>query len=286
MTDLRAPENLVDLTRYPLHEPDSDALSEIVATARLKLVETGSVSFPGFLTADATTLLALEAEALSPLAYEGPTEATPYFFNYDLAQVDDPSHPVNRRNKRALAQVAYDLIPPESALYRLYHWDLLPAFLAQVLGHDRLYRTEDPYQALNISVMREGGCQQWHYDRSFFVTTLLVQAAENGGDFEYVPGLREDDDEHFDEVRAVLDGDRSRVQRLVLEPGALNLFKGHYAMHRVTPVEGTRKRLQTILGYSPEPGVVGSLKSSILHYGPRVGVRADMSVEKIRALLE
>jgi len=285
MADPRAPDSLVDLTRYPLLEPAGDALTAIVHAAQDTLAKTGSVSFPGFLTPEAVNLMAMEAEALSPLAYEGPRAATPYFFNYDLAQADDPDHPVNRRNRRALAQVAYDLIPPESALYRLYHWDPLPAFLALVLGHGRLYRTEDPYQSLNISVMGEGGCQQWHYDRSSFVTTLLVQAAESGGHFEYVPGLREDEDEHFGDVRAVLDGDRNRVRHLELEPGALNLFKGHYALHRVTEVGGARKRLQTILGYSPKPGVTGSLKSSILHYGPRVGIRAGLDEAEVRALL-
>ena len=285
MTDPRAPENLVDLTRYPLDAADGAELDGIVQSARNSLAETGSASFPGFLTPGAVALMAAEAEALSPLAYEGPREATPYFFNYDLAQADDPDHPVNRRNRRALAQVAYDLIPPESALYRLYHWDPLPAFLARILGHGRLYRTEDPYQALNISVMRQGGCQQWHYDRSSFVTTLLVQAAETGGHFEYVPGLREDGDEHFNEVRAVLDGDRARVRRIELEPGALNLFKGHYALHRVTETGGSRKRLQTILGYSPEPGVTGSLKSSLLHYGPRVGIRAGLDPADVQALV-
>ncbi len=286
MTDPRAPENLVDLSRYPLNDPGCAMFGDIVRSARNSLAETGSVSFPGFLTPDAVDLMAAEAEALSPLAYEGPRAATPYFFNYDLARTDDPDHPVNRRNRRALSQVAYDLIPPESALYQLYHWDPLPGFLARILEHDRLYRTEDPYQALNISVMREGGCQQWHYDRSSFVTTLLVQEAETGGDFEYVPGLREDTDEHYDAVRAVLDGDRTRVRRLELEPGALNLFKGHYALHRVTETGGARKRLQTIFGYSPEPGVTGSLKSSIMHYGPRVGVRAGLDPADIRALVD
>ena len=40
----------------------------------------------------------------------------------------------------------------------------------------RNIRNLDPYQSLNISVMDEGGCQQWHFDGGNMVTTLLLQA--------------------------------------------------------------------------------------------------------------
>jgi hypothetical protein len=285
MTDLRKPEHLVDLERYPLSRPGTPSYEDLVEKVRASLSEEGLASLRGFLRPDAVELMAFEAEALAPLAYPGPTEATPYFFNYDVGGDVEADHPTRRRGRRALSQVAYDLIPTESALYRLYHWPLLPAFLAHVFGYEMLYRTADAYQSLNISVMDEGGCQQWHFDRSRFVTTLLLQAPESGGEFEYAPNLREDADEHFERVSAVLDGAVGALRRIAIEPGTLNLFKGHYSMHRVTEVRGSRRRLQTILAYSPEPNVQGSLKSSILHYGPRVAVREGMSPSQIRALL-
>lgn len=285
MSDARAPESLINLDRYPLTTPDAPGYAAEVERIRADLDRDGAASLPNFLRPEAIELMAFEAEALSPLAYAGPTEVSPYFFNYDMEGGDDPSHPTRRKGRRNLAQVAYDLIPEESALYRLFYWDPLPAFLADALGLPRLYRTEDPYQALNISVMGEGGCQQWHFDRSAFVTTLMVQSAEAGGHFEYVPGIRADEDEHFDEVRAVMDGDESRIKRIEIEPGMLNLFKGHYSMHRVTEVSGARRRLQTILGYSATPGLMGSLKSSILHYGPRVAIKAGLSPGDARAMI-
>lgn len=285
MTDRYAPENLIDLDRYPLLDLDSDAAQAVIDEAKSTIARDGAVSFPGFLKPGAIASMADQAEALVPLAYPGPTRATPYFFNYDIATSDDPTHPVRRTSPRRLAQVAYDLIPPESALYRLYHWDPVPAFLAKILEHDRLYRMVDPYQSLNISIMEEGGCQQWHFDRGLFVTTLLLQAPEGGGVFEYVPNLRDDGDEHFTDVRAVLDGDRDRLRRIEIEPGMLNLFMGHYAMHRVTPVEGKRRRIQTALAYATTPDRTGNLKSSILHYGPRVAVRAGLSAAERDALI-
>jgi hypothetical protein len=118
--------------------------------------------------------------------------------------------------------------------------------------------------------MDEGGCQQWHFDGGNMVTTLLLQEPEGGGVFEYAPAIRSESDENFDAVQAILDGRSDRVLRNHLRSGSLSLFRGHYSLHRVTPVEGKRQRLQAILGYSTRPDMIGNRESSILHYGPRV----------------
>jgi hypothetical protein len=169
-----------------------------------------------------------------------------------------------------MRQIAYDLIPPATAIRQLYNDDRLTAFLAAATGVERLYRSADPFQALNISVMDEGGCQQWHFDTNEINITLLLQAPEAGGEFEYVPLLRSPGNENYARVKAVLDGEREGVVQLRQEPGMLVLFKGHHSMHRVAPVRGSRRRFQTILAHNTRPGVVGSTESSILHYGPRV----------------
>ncbi len=140
MNDPRSPENLVDLDRYPLTEPDSTKFRELTARVKSDLTRDGAASLPGYLRPEAVELMADEANALAPLAYPGPTEVSPYFFNYDLYKSDDPGHPTNRKTRRCLAQVAYDLIPPEAALHRLYHWDALPVFVACVLGYEKLFR--------------------------------------------------------------------------------------------------------------------------------------------------
>jgi hypothetical protein len=269
----RNPQSLINLELYPLTEPDSPPYKKLVADTRNKLIEQGAVSLPTFLNADSIQAMADEANALAPLAYPGPSESTPYFFNYDITTNEDPKHPINRKSKRQLAQVAYDLIPLESLLYQLYHWDPLPAFLADVLGVPKLHQMVDFFQSLNISIMEKQGCQQWHFDKGHFVTTLLLQEPKAGGVFEYVPNIRDEEDEHFEEVQKVLEGDRSNVKQIQIKAGTLNLFKGHYSLHHVTPVEGQKRRIQTALAYTDEPNRVGNLKSSILHYGPRVSIR-------------
>ncbi len=271
--------NLIDLDRYPLDDLAGTAGQQLLDRTRASLDQEGSCSMHGFVHQSAVAEMAAEASTLLNLAYQGPTEVTPYFFNYDLGKgikiADD--HPLKRKGKRNLSQVASDLIPDHHKLSRLYHSSVLTEFLAAVLG-EAVYRNQDKYQSLNISVMNAGGCQQWHFDSGPMVTTLLLQAPESGGVFEYVPALRSDESENFEQVQQVLDGASDRVKRLKLEAGTLSLFRGHYSMHRVTEVTGSRTRIQAILGFSTTPGLQGNLDSSILHYGPRVAhieVRED-----------
>ena len=263
--------NIIDLDRYPLDDLAGTAGQKLIDQTRAALDQDGSCSMHGFVHQSAIAELVAEASTLLNLAYAGPTEVTPYFFNYDLGKgikiADD--HPLKRKGKRNLSQVASDLIPDHHKLSRLYHSPVLTEFLAAVLDQT-VYRNQDKYQSLNISVMNAGGCQQWHFDSGPMVTTLLLQAPEAGGVFEYVPGLRSDESENYEQVQQVLDGASDRVKRLKLEAGTLSLFRGHYSMHRVTEVEGSRTRIQAILGFSTTPDLQGNLDSSILHYGPRV----------------
>jgi len=263
--------NFIDLDRYPLNDLAGTAGQQLIDQTRAALEQDGSCSMPGFVHQSAIAKMAAEASTLKHLAYPGPTEVSPYFFNYDLGKgvelADD--HPLNRKGKRNLSQVASDLIPDHHTLSRFYYSPVLTEFLAAVLG-EAVYRNQDKYQSLNISVMNAGGCQQWHFDSGRMVTTLLLQAPESGGVFEYVPELRSDESENFEQVQQVLDGSSDRVKQLKLEAGTLSLFRGHYSMHRVTEVVGNRTRIQAILGFSTAPDLQGSLDSSILHYGPRV----------------
>lgn len=261
----------IDLDRYPLDNLDSEAGLQLVGDTRASLERTGCCSLPGFVRAPLISKMAVEASSLEQLAYPGPTEVTPYFFNYKLGEgVAVPEdHPLKRKGKRKLAQVATDLIPEQHMLSRLYYSPVLPDFLSRVLNQP-VYRNQDRYQSLNISIMNAGGCQQWHFDSGPMVTTLLLQEPESGGVFEYVPELRSDENENFEQVQSVLDGDLQGRQQIEPKASTLNLFRGHYSMHRVTEVRGNRTRIQAILGFSTKPDLVGNLDSSILHYGPRV----------------
>jgi len=265
------PEQIINTGLYPVDNLSTPDAQDWIGRLRANLEQDGSCTLPNFVTSQALDEMALQARSIAHLAYSGPTEVSPYFFNYRLGEGEELSslHPLKRKGKRNLAQVAADLIPPDFLLSQLYHSKLMLDFLAALTGQ-AIYRNQDPYQSLNISVMDEGGCQQWHFDSANMVTTLLLQEPENGGMFEYAPAIRSETDENFDAVQAVLDDRSDRVHSNRLQAGTLSLFRGHYSLHRVTPVEGKRQRIQAILGYSTKPNLLGSKDSSILHYGPRV----------------
>ena len=262
---------IVNTARYPLDRLQSAAGQALLLQVRERMQLDGCCTLPDFITSEVRERMAAEVREITHLAYPGPSEVSPYFFNYRLGEGEDlpADHPLRRKGKRNLAQIAADLIPADSLLNQLYRGPLLREFLGAVLQQP-VYCSCDPYQSLNVSVMHEGGCQQWHFDAGNMVTTLLLQEPEGGGVFEYAPAIRSDDDENFAAVQAVLDGRSERVIRNRLRAGTLSLFRGHYSLHRVTPVTGKRQRLQAILGYSTRPDLYGKLESSILHYGPRV----------------
>ncbi len=266
--------DLIDLDRYPINDLETPRGRDLIERIRRSMADQVLCALPGFLRPAAIAQMVKEAEALEPLAYPGPNEASPYFFNYETAELASlpPDHPRRRKTPRRMRQIAYDLIPPTTAVWQLYNCDALTDFLAAAIGVEQLYRSADRFQALNISVMDEGGCQQWHFDTNEANITLLLQGAEGGGEFEYVPLIRSRENENYEAVKRILDGDRTGVIQLLQEPGMLVLFKGHHSLHRVAPVRGSRRRYQTVLGHNTRPGVTGSRESSILHYGPRVAL--------------
>ena len=95
----------------------------------------------------------------------------------------------------------------------------------------------------------------------------MIQKPEEGGIFEYCPNIREPGNEKFDDVKKVLDGDRSRVKRLELEPGDLQIFKGRFTMHRVTKVIGKTSRFMCIPAYVLDPWRVNTPEHSKAIYG-------------------
>ena len=259
------PAALVDLARYPIDDLTSEPGRALVERCRRDLDRAGALACPGFLTAEATTLLTAEAEALEPFAYLYEAEHTIYFAPPDESL--DPDHPGRRLVRSAKRGLAYDYIPAQSRLRALYQWDALLEFVAAVLGEPVLYRHDDPLAALNINVHAAGEELGWHFDRTDFAITLSLRQNERGGIFEYIPGLRADGDEQVGGIAAALDGDRRNIRVMDAAPGTLSLFRGHDSLHRVTPGEGATTRLMAAFSYVREPNVRFSAYARKLFYG-------------------
>ncbi len=83
-----------------------------------------------------------------------------------------------------------------------------------------------------------------------------------------------------------MDGTSHRVVSLNLEPGDLQLFKGRYSLHRVTPLKGRRPRYVAIFSYVDQPNMVGAPERTRQLYGrvlpihlQRAGLRGDALVD-------
>ena len=112
----------------------------------------------------------------------------------------------------------------------------------------------------------EGNGFPWHFDTNNFTVTLAIQNSDDGGAFEYAPGIRKGS-ENFSEVGRVLDGTSKLIKVLELEPGDLQLFRGRYSLHRVTPLIGPTTRYVAIFSYVEQPDMVGSPERTEQLYG-------------------
>ena len=108
---------------------------------------------------------------------------------------------------------------------------------------------DDPLARGNVMEYRRGEALNWHFDRARYTTTLLIQAAEEGGEFQYCTELRADGQPNYDEVGRVLRGQTNRIQVNPLTAGTLNVFAGKNSLHRVSTVEGRASRLVAVYSY-------------------------------------
>jgi hypothetical protein len=120
---------------------------------------------------------------------------------------------------------------------------------------------------LNLSVMNDSDYLRWHFDQTDFVTSLAIQSAESGGNFEYVPMIRNSESENYPAVQKLLKGDLSPVVHLDNVPGTLVLFQGRYSIHRVTPIRGRRPRWIGLFGYDTKPDVNSTPHLREMRYG-------------------
>jgi hypothetical protein len=254
--DVTAPEQVVDLRRYPVLDPSSEDYHRVVRAGRAQLAVLGAAELAGFVTPAGVATLVDDAESLAPRAHRSSGKGTAYLEIPDSSLPE--SHPRLTWGTYAVGAVAYDVIPRSSPLRRLYEWLPMTALIAAILDRGPLFPYADPFGALNLAVMGNGDQLQWHFDQTDFVVSLAIQTASAGGDFEVGPRIRRPDNECYEDVAAVLAGDESSVITLAMEPGTLLLFEGRYSLHRVSPISGPTLRHVGLLAYDTKPGTVGS----------------------------
>ncbi len=272
---------LIDRQRYPLDEENSPQLEGTVRVVREALAADGCAVLPGFLSEGGLAALTREARDRVDQVYYSPQRRCNVYFDDGDPDLGE-THPRNRFLDRTNGFITSDCFGDETRSRQLYDWRALADFLARCLGRDELFIYDDPVSNMIVNVCREGQQFNWHFDTNEFTITLLLQAAEKGGDFEYVPGLRTASDERYQAVNQVLDGDRSNVRTLQLKPGDLQFFMGRYSLHRVSPCHGDSPRLLLIMSFTEVPGVIGSRHRVQSLYGKTTELHRAAEKNRVR----
>ena len=276
---LLAGQSVVDLARYPVDALDSEAGRACIAELRAVFVAEGAVVLPGFLRPAALAVMAAEVAAVQHRAFVSDRGHNVYLDGGDATL--PPDHPRNRRVRTVVGSVAYDDLDETRAtrrpalLRQLYEWPPLLEFVRRILGRPQLHRLADPIGACTVNVFRPGDEQGWHFDESEFSTTLMLAAADSGGVFDYARALRRSDGSEAETtVAALLSGDpeagAALLRRLPIVPGALAVFGGRAALHRVTCVGGEATRLVAVLTFCESPGESNSADVRELFWGRRL----------------
>lgn len=248
----------VDSDRYPLDCLSSPEGQALLSKFRKSLNETGACMLPGFIKSEYLPRLCEEALRGGEDAYY-----MEYNFKYgngtekdekafEAFAEDDPRKVEMRNSVRFIAQ---DEIPTDSPLWPVYNWEGLRKFMAALWGLDMLHPGINTLGNLNYTVMHEGDQQNWHFDNNEFTITLLLQEGHAGGEFMYVPNLRDETKDDVDGVRMAHDQSHPKLKKIEFEPGSLMLFEGRYSYHRVSPLIGNKSRLLSVFAYGEKPEV-------------------------------
>ena len=276
------PASLVNTSRYPLDNTENPQYQKSLTLTRAQLKRDGCAVIPDFLNPFGLSRLLAEAEERRNLAYFSANTKTNVYFSADDSSLTQ-DHPRRIFLERTNGFITSDCFGDHSASRVLYNWPALITFIQDCLGKNRLYIYEDPVSNMIVNVLTPGSQFNWHFDTNEFTITMLLKSAVSGGHFEYVPNLRNANDECYEDVRAVLCGDTQQVTRLNLTPGDLQLFLGRFSLHRVTKNTGLSDRLLLIMSFAEKPGMIGSVERTRELYGKVTEKHLEAQTQRVRA---
>lgn len=258
-------DRLLNLASYPIEARGSPSYDALVERCRSGLQARGAYVLENFLCPNAVSSILGELGGVLEYAFYLPKTHNAYLAPDDKRFSE--SHPRNRKQLTTSATLAYDFIGENSLLDRVYRWPPLRAFIAATLEYEELHPYADALAAVNALVYRPGTQTGWHFDNAHFSVTLMLQQAQRGGVYEYIPFVRTPDDDNYTAIEAVLDGNADGVHTLTQRAGDLVVFQGRYTLHRVTEVYGDTPRLVAVLSYDVKPGTALSAHTRRTFYG-------------------
>lgn len=278
-------EDMIDYGNYPIATP-GPRRDQVLKEVRDALDQSGCAVLKGFLTQAGIASAVAETESVADRGHRGQARTNAYFTREDATLPE--ADPRRRFFDRSNAFIPADNFRPDGALRTVFDSEGFDAFIRECLQEpeDRFFRYADPLADVIVNVAEQGNGFPWHFDTNNYTVTLALQNADRGGAFEYAPMIRNSEDEHFDEVAKVLDGNSDRVVSIRLEPGDLQLFKGRYSLHRVAPLEGPTPRYVAIFSYVEEQGMVGSLERTRQLYGKTLPIHHERARKRADSLMD
>lgn len=258
-------QDILDLESFPLDKPHSPEWQALIVRCQADLAANGMFNLERFMHPHVAAREAANMDqTFANDSFLHEREHNIYFLK--TIEELNSDHPALTRFKTSNRTICADQIA-DSALMQLYEWPKFATFLAATMDIPQLHVMDDPLARVNVMSYQKGQALNWHFDRSEFTTTLLLQAPQAGGEFEYRTDLRSADNPNYDGVARMLRGEDDQVRQLRLAPGTLNVFKGLNTAHRVTPVDGPTPRIISVFSFYDRPGVTFSETERLGFYG-------------------
>lgn len=257
--------HILDLDRYPLDRPGSPEWVALVEQCRAELGRDGMYNLPGLVKPEALAQAITEIRPVMDTLSFTHKRSHNIYFKKSIPELPE-GHPALATTDTVNHTVCADQIMQTVPLW-IYEWSHFITFLSVTMDKPALFPARDALARVNVMSYREGEQLNWHFDRSEFTVTLLLQAPEEGGEFVYRTDLRSDTDPNYDGVARLLRGEDPEVKTLTLSAGTLNVFRGKNTAHKTNPVAGARDRLIAVFSYFDRPGVVFTPEDQKGFYG-------------------
>ncbi len=275
--------SLIDLDRYPIDQPDSPGYRAAIESARLGLRATGCAIVRDLVRPEALARLGREIWDRKHTTHCSTQVINPDFHFHHHDEWPD-RHPMNTFLERSSGFIPGDSWEDTTAMRGMFEHPDLARFLADCLEIPELHPYADPLAGLTANILDPGQQFTWHFDTNEFAVTVLVEEADEGGLFEYVPNIRSDGDEGFDHIQHVLEGGREGVHTLDLRPGDMQIFRGRYSLHSVSRVAlDSAPRHAAIFAYTEKPGVIGRLERTQQLFGRVLQAHIDAEEQRVRS---
>ncbi len=251
---------IINYNEHPLYN------HEYINKCKAQISKKSLLVLNNFLTKECLNELNSEAISLMDKAFYCSQNHTILLNKHDKTLKKDD--PLNIEVKSDKGCVPHDLIDKNSKLNILYKSIIFKNFLKDVLNLNYLFPYSDPLSSINYNFYQKNQQLGWHFDNASFAITLMIQAADSGGEFEYVSEGRDYSRDFIDKtyIRNILNNSII-PKKINAAPGTLVLFYGRNYLHRVTPVISDKSRILVTLNYNEEEGIQLSENARLTFFG-------------------